>query len=259
MSARARAEEVQREATRKASHQVTGVFNSLLAATMRIKHLIQVEGVDPGTSAYNQELLKCFQIVADTRLYFISLQRTDQHLMTVATRAHPETMKVESKDSEEHGGGKRAEERQQHQLAVIGEDISPRVLVVDDNAFCRELVVRQVREMLGGADKCRVDGVGVSAQHALSHLLEQPEDASYHLVLMDLSMPGGGDQAGIWVTRQYKLGRPNSTTRFVCLSGMGRDADVTRICKDAGFAPPFSLGKPVKWDEMKNLLATLFQ
>jgi len=32
MSARARAEEVQREATRKASHQVTGVFNSLLAA-----------------------------------------------------------------------------------------------------------------------------------------------------------------------------------------------------------------------------------
>ena len=70
--------------------------------------------------------------------------------------------------------------------------------------------------------------------------------------------PGGGDQAGIWVTRQYKLGRPNSTTRFVCLSGMGRDADVTRICKDAGFAPPFSLGKPVKWDEMKDLLATLY-
>ena len=273
MSARARAEEVQRDATRIASHQVTGVFNSLLAATMRIKHLIQVGGADPGRSEYNKELSKCFQVVAEARLYFISLQRTDRPLMTVATRENPVTIKIESKDSEEHGGekcgsgergsgergsGERAEESQQHQLAVIGDNIFPRVLVVDDNEFCREFVVRQVREMLGGADKCRVDGVGVSAQHALSHLLEQSEDASYHLVLMDLSMPGGGDQAGIWVTRQYKLGRPNSTTRFVCLSGMGRDADVTRICKDAGFAPPFSLGKPVKWDEMKDLLATLY-
>ena len=43
----------------------------------------------------------------------------------------------------------------------------------------------------------------------------------------------------------------------MCLSGMGRDVDVIRPCKDAGCALPYSMGKALDWDEMKSLLATL--
>lgn len=160
----------------------------------------------------------------------------------------------------------------------------PRVLVVDDNDFCCRFVAMQIREYLGGNEKCRVDGVGKSASHVLEYMLKE-DTIEYDLVLMDMSMPGVSvdspidspvdspvgtpidssidlgnnvegtlEQAGIWVTRRYKLEKPKSTTKFVCLSGMGRDIGVISRCKDAGFSPPFALGKPFDWNEMKLLL-----
>ncbi len=133
----------------------------------------------------------------------------------------------------------------------------PRVLVVDDNDFCREFVASQIRLFIG-RDRCVVNGVGTSASAALDHLLTEKE---YDLVLMDMSMPGAiGDnaQSGIWVTRQYKMKRPESVTRFICLSGMGHDAVVVTACKDAGMVSPYALGKPFNKDEMLQLLSATF-
>ena len=69
---------------------------------------------------------------------------------------------------------------------------------------------------------------------------------------------GNDHQAGIWVTRQYKLHRPTSKTNFICLSGMGRDHLTIRLCKDAGFIPPFALGKPFNLDELIEVLKIVF-
>ena len=133
----------------------------------------------------------------------------------------------------------------------------PRVLVVDDNDFCREFVASQIRHFLGD-DCCIVNGVGVSASAALDHLLtEKP----YDLVLMDMSMPraiGNNAQSGIWVTRQYKMNRSESATRFICLSGMGHDAVVVTACKDAGMVSPYALGKPLSRDKMRDVLSATF-
>lgn len=65
------------------------------------------------------------------------------------------------------------------------------------------------------------------------------------------------EQAGIWITRQYKIARNTSVTRFICLSGMGRDASVTKMCKDAGFSYPYALGKPFDLEEMRRVLENI--
>ena len=102
-------------------------------------------GITKSSDNYSKELIKCFQVVVnptvvvkEARLYFIYLQSKDQQLVTVMTmKEKQEKERIESKDS------KREEsESKRHQLTVIGDNraISPRVLIVDDNEFCREFL-----------------------------------------------------------------------------------------------------------------------
>ena len=57
------------------------------------------------------------------------------------------------------------------------EDNTPRVLVVDDNKFCRQLLLDQVQSCF--VPFCHVDGVGDSAPTALQHMLTS--DVEYDL------------------------------------------------------------------------------
>ena len=138
-----------------------------------------------------------------------------------------------------------------------------RVCVIDDNDFCREFIMFKISEVLD--DKSQVDGVGTSAQTALTHLMNDA-CAAYDLVLVDMSMPmdmdntkgqNENERAGLWVVSQYKAKRPESDTKFMCLSGMGQDPNSIARCKDAGFSPPYALGKPVEWGIMTKILKSL--
>ena len=108
-----------------------------------------------------------------------------------------------------------------------------------------------------------MDGVGTSAQAALEHLLKQGSASAYDLVLVDMSMPMNIDNtkgqhenetAGLWVVSQFQAARPSSSTKFLCLSGMGHDPRNIARCKDAGFISPYALGKPVEWGIMEKIL-----
>merc|ERR1712146_238644 len=61
--------------------------------------------------------------------------------------------------------------------------------------------------------------------------------------------------AGIWVTRMYKMSKPHSRSRFVALSGMGRDDGTKRRCRDVGMVAPYAIGKPFQVAELASLLS----
>ena len=64
--------------------------------------------------------------------------------------------------------------------------------------------------------------------------------------------------AGLWCTKEYKLKRPNSLTKFVCVSGLGRDEELQSRCRAVGMVPPYSLGKPFDRKELLGLLTKTF-
>ena len=57
-----------------------------------------------------------------------------------------------------------------------------RVLVIDDNDFCREFIMSGILALLG--EESQVDGVGTSAHTALNHLLNITK--AYDLVVVDM-------------------------------------------------------------------------
>ena len=82
-----------------------------------------------------------------------------------------------------------------------------RVLVIDDNDFCREFIMSGIVALLG--EESQVDGVGTSAHTALNHLLNITK--AYDLVVVDMSMPmdltdnklcNENERAGLWVSSQ---------------------------------------------------------
>ena len=106
-----------------------------------------------------------------------------------------------------------------------------------------------------------VDVIGDNVQESLEHLLVS--EYEYDLVLIDMNMPGSPsyiktNSAGLWCTKEYKLKRPNSLTKFVCVSGLGRDEELQSRCRAVGMVPPYSLGKPFDHKELLDLLTKTF-
>jgi len=137
------------------------------------------------------------------------------------------------------------------------------VLIIDDNVFCREFFGDQVCEILKSNNPAPfvVDVIGDNVQESLEHLLVS--DFDYDLVLIDMNMPGTPtyiktSSAGLWCTKEYKLKRPNSLTKFVCVSGLGRDEELQSRCRAVGMVPPYSLGKPFDRKELLGLLTKTF-
>ena len=112
------------------------------------------------------------------------------------------------------------------------------VVIIDDNEFCREFVASQVRRILEEYSMpCEVIALGSSIQNTLDYMLSPEFVCS--LVLVDMNMAGTPanvprSQAGIYITQQYKLKRPQSTTKFVCVSGLGRSQALQEQCRNAG-------------------------
>jgi CheY-like chemotaxis protein len=264
LSARVRAEEVQREASRAAAHQVANIFNMLLSATMQMQQSM--------TEVQQEKLHSCTAVVVECRKEFIALQKTsliiDRVSETVAVGVKEQQQdhnnlqllddglaSEEASDKGDSGGGGG------DGGGGGGGGGNNRVCVIDDNDFCREFIMHKIAKILG--EKYQVDGIGTSAQAALEHLLKQGSASAYDLVLVDMSMPMNTDntkgqhenkRAGLWVVSQFKSVHPSSSTKFLCLSGMGHDPNLIGRCKDAGFIVPYALGKPVEWGIMEKIL-----
>lgn len=114
-----------------------------------------------------------------------------------------------------------------------------RVLVVDDNATNRVLLVRQL-EQLG----CRAEAVA-SADAAVSRFLAE----DFGLVLMDCQMP---DRDGLEATREIRrqeAGRRR--TPIIAVSGVATPED-RRLCRDAGMDD--FLAKPVTMEGLAHVI-----
>ena len=300
MSARVRAEEVQRVASRAAAHRVSNCFNTLLTATMKMQRSM--------TEVQQEKLATCCAVVVECREHFIALQKDvyisnetkhdfaldvgvkqrqggedNQQLMqslhSLPQNSYPpRQFRVPQRAATTQGQGlcinginstssSNQQNDQKNTEATTCIDTttvkreSVRICVIDDNEFCREFIMYKISELLG--EKSQVDGVGTSAQTALAYLMDKTGASTYDLVLVDMSMPMDMDnkkgqyeneRAGLWVVSQYKTRRPESETKFLCLSGMGQDPISIARCKDTGFIPPYALGKPVEWNVMGNIL-----
>ena len=199
LSHRGRAEEVQRESSRFAAHQVSGSFNTLLTAALRMQEELKKicaekkkenttgggggEATEMSMSKEEEEahlnLKICSEMIAEASNQFINLQTK-----TLIQRFENSTA-VEGGGG---GGGGELSTNSAHVHATKAilppinnnsgnEDNTPRVLVVDDNKFCRQLLLDQVQSCF--VPFCHVDGVGDSAPTALQHMLTS--DVEYDL------------------------------------------------------------------------------
>lgn len=112
-------------------------------------------------------------------------------------------------------------------------------LVVDDNA-----IMRKTSEtlLLALGFPCETAESGVKA-------LEILKQKKFGVILLDISMPG---MDGVSVTREIRQGSgPNKNTAIVAVTGMARRGDRERLLSEGinGY-----LAKPIKIDELKNLL-----
>ncbi|OQW49189.1 MAG: hypothetical protein A4S09_03740 [Proteobacteria bacterium SG_bin7] len=113
-------------------------------------------------------------------------------------------------------------------------------LVVDDNA-----VVRKTSETLLSAlgFECETAENGAKALEVLSQ-------KQFGVILLDISMPGID---GVSVTKQIRQGSgPNKNTAIVAVTGLARRGDREKLLSEGinGY-----LAKPIKIDELRNLLA----
>ncbi|MGE4055375.1 MAG: ATP-binding protein, partial [Vicinamibacterales bacterium] len=114
-----------------------------------------------------------------------------------------------------------------------------RVLIVDDNAINRRLLVAQVSRW--NMVPSTVDG----AQAALTELLQAARmSAPYALVLLDANMP---DLDGYWLAEQIKTHGALDNPAIVILTSAGRLGELAR-CRELGIAA--YLTKPVRADEL---------
>lgn len=112
-------------------------------------------------------------------------------------------------------------------------------LVVDDNAVVRK-TSETLLTMLGF--KCETAESGVQA-------LEILKQKQFGVILLDISMPG---MDGISVTKEIRQGSgPNRNTAIVAVTGLARRGDREKLLSQGinGY-----LAKPIKIDELKNLL-----
>jgi two-component system sensor histidine kinase/response regulator len=122
-----------------------------------------------------------------------------------------------------------------------------RVLVVDDNATNREVVLAQLKAW---AMRPEESPDGPTALR----LLDQANQAGapFRLVLADMQMPGmDGEELGRRVTCEPRL----AGTKLVMMSSMGRPRDAVRLTQ-AGFSA--YLLKPVRQSELLDCLAAVF-
>lgn len=137
-----------------------------------------------------------------------------------------------------------------------------KILIVDDNDFCRDFVAVQVQECLQhiveSSISCQIDVIGDSVQQTLDHLSESTFE--YDLVIVDMNIPGAPTEtlAGLYLTKKYKTMNPTSTSKFVCLSGFGCNAVVIEQCRAVGMIKPYAIGKPLIYDELMDLLKLIF-
>ena len=123
-----------------------------------------------------------------------------------------------------------------------------RVLIVDDNATNREILMHQAQSW-GMTNDSAVDGPQALA------LLEQAVAANqpYELALLDMHMP---QMDGLALARAIKANPTTHNTRLIMLTSVGLYGDV-KAAHHVGIE--VYLSKPVRQSELYNCLVSMFQ
>jgi len=121
----------------------------------------------------------------------------------------------------------------------------PRILVMDDEAMIRELVL-EITEALGYQASCVADGTAAIA----SYQAALAEGKPFTLAIMDLTIPGG-------MGGQEAAARIRAIDPQACLivSSGYSDDPVMANCRDYGFCA--AVAKPYQITELENCLARL--
>ena len=292
LSTQVRKQEIGRQAIREAKHLISECFNTVLLAAQRLERTIVVaatqleegkgggEGEGEGkkeaaldliqVTCSQSELRLCSQMIESAKKEYISLQKNNpssinqvvvnilnSEVNVCATRALSASAAADTTRSSRHA---ESVTLSQTVRDILDNRTKKRtVLVVDDNVFVRQFVAAQIRAILSeDGVPSKVDVVGENAQETLTYLLESTFE--YDLVLIDMNMPGSpgkSDEAGLWCTQQYKKERKESSTKFICVSGLGRDEYLQEKCRAAGMAAPYAVGKPFAPGELAELLQNL--
>lgn len=93
-----------------------------------------------------------------------------------------------------------------------------RVLIVDDEESMRLLLGRYVES---------IPGAEITLAGGCEEALRLTRERSYHLILLDLLMPGIG---GIEVLNRIRAGSPNAATPVIVVSVMA-DEDTKNVCR----------------------------
>lgn len=124
-----------------------------------------------------------------------------------------------------------------------GEDLSFRILLVEDNSINVKVATSLLRRM---GHVVEVAGNGVEAVSFLSHL-------SVDLILMDLEMP---EMDGFEASRNIRQGKAGVAKKNIPIIAMSAHAmaGVTDKCTKAGMNN--YIAKPVQYSELKNVILT---
>ncbi len=119
-----------------------------------------------------------------------------------------------------------------------------RVLIIDDNATNREILVTRLRSWGMRPEEAND---GPSGLQALDRALS--EEDPFRLAVIDMQMPGMDGEA---VGRAVKADRRLADTRLVMLTSLGMRGDVKRL-REIGFAG-YAV-KPVRQEELRGVLS----
>ena len=132
------------------------------------------------------------------------------------------------------------------QCAIKSNIEGAKVLIVDDNAANRKILMHQITSW--GMIGTEVE----SGAEALRCLQETANDNPFDIVLLDLMMP---DMDGLELAQKIKADEKISKTELVILPSIDKRADMKSVAKDMGISA--YLQKPVRQSQLYNCLVNI--
>lgn len=126
-----------------------------------------------------------------------------------------------------------------------------RILLVDDHSVNQKVALRMIQKVLGAANvTVHIASDGFEAISMVKKSV--PELGSYHLILMDVQMPGCDGLEATRKIREFETATPTMNPHFICaLTAHANKSDVDH-CMESGMDKYMS--KPVNLEDFRELL-----